>query len=219
MSKQKRPSFTFIACMEVKELLGLRADNEIQLMELLEDVPSDSIYYHMHSYFLRHSFLAGPYTNDFANWAAIQLRDRVLGEKLAGINISPDKELDDVRIELIETVDKHLFQLRNIPGVTTGSPFHFMSSRIVEIPLGIQVYDLHGFLEVLRDVHSSSIYYHIFEARIRVRRGRNDFSSWLEGCLGLSDLAAKIEKIDFYMRSLEDLRSEIGRLCLKELDL
>lgn len=204
--------------MEVKELLGLRADNEIQLMELLEDVSCDSIYFHMHSYFLRHSFLSGPYTNDFANWAAIQLRDRVLGEKLAGVSISPDRGLDDVRIELIETIDKHLLQLMSIPSATPGSPFHFMSSQIVEIPLGIQVDDLPAFLEILKNVHSSSIYYHIFEARIRVRRGRNDFSSWFDECLGLKDLAAEIEKIDFYMYSLEDLRSEIGRLCRMELE-
>ena len=217
MTDTPRQNFTFIACVEVKELLGLRADNEIQLMEMLEDVPRDSIYYHMHSYFLRHSFLAGPYPNDFANWAAIQLRDRVLGEKLAGVTISPDKDLDDVRIELVEAIDKHLLQMRNIPAATAGSPFHFMSSRIVEIPLGIQVDDLSSFLDVLKDVHSSSVYYHIFEARIRVRRGRNDFSSWFEECLGLRELAAKIEKIDFYMHSLEDLRSEIVRLCQMEL--
>ena len=73
--------FKFIGCIEVKELLGLKADNEAQLLEWIEEVDLDSIYYHMHSYFLRHVYLSGPYPNDFANWAAIELRDRVLGEK------------------------------------------------------------------------------------------------------------------------------------------
>ncbi|MFC1592671.1 DUF5752 family protein, partial [Candidatus Omnitrophota bacterium] len=74
--------FIFMGCIEIRELLGKSADNEQELMELIEEVSIDSIYYHTHSYFLRHFYIAGPYPNDFANWAAIQVRDRVLGEKL-----------------------------------------------------------------------------------------------------------------------------------------
>ena len=83
MTKEKveRP-FLFVGCWELREMLGRSARDEQQLLEAIEEVPSDSIYYHTHSFFLRHKYIAGPYPNDFATWAAIQVRDRVLGEKL-----------------------------------------------------------------------------------------------------------------------------------------
>jgi hypothetical protein len=210
--------FKFIGCTEVHELLGLRADNEVQLMEMLEDIPADSIYYHTHSYFLRHVYLAGPYPNDFANWAAIELRDRVLGEKLAAVSVSAKKSIEDIRLELIETIDRHLSKLKAVPTASNGSPFYFMKSEIVEIPLEKEARNLREFTSVLEDIHASAIYYHIFEARIRVRRGRNDFSSWLDDILGFHDLGESIEKIDFYMHSLETLRARILELCYEELD-
>ena len=50
--------FHFMCCIEIKELLGKRADDEQELLELIEEVPIDSIYYHTHSYFLRHFHIA-----------------------------------------------------------------------------------------------------------------------------------------------------------------
>jgi hypothetical protein len=209
--------FKFIGCIEIKELLGQKADNAIQLLELMEDVHPDSIYYHMHSYFLRHVYLSGPFPNDFANWAAIELRDSVLGEKLANVSFSPEKSLEDVRMDLVETIDRHLSGVRFVSSVSQGTPFHFMKSEIVEVPLGKDAGDLSGFIDVLQDVHASALYYHIFEARIRVRKGRNDFSIWLDDILGYQQLAERIEGIDFYMFSLERLRSKILDLCRQEL--
>jgi len=75
--------FRFIGCIEIKELLGVKATDEAKLLELIEEVPLDSIYYHTHSYFLRHFYITGRYPNDFATWVAFQVRDRVLAEKLA----------------------------------------------------------------------------------------------------------------------------------------
>jgi len=208
--------FKFIGCIEIKELLGLKADNAAQLVESIEDLDPDSIYYHMHSYFLRHVYLSGPFPNDFANWAALELRDNVLGEKLANVSISPEKSIEDVRMDLVETIDKHLSGIRFVSSVSSGSSFHFMKSQIVEIPLGLESGDLADFIRTLQEVHASSIYYHIFEAGIRVRKGRNDFSIWLDDVLGYKRLAECIEGIDFYMYSLERLRGKILDLCRQE---
>ena len=128
--------FSFTDCIEIKELLGKRADDELRLMELIEEVSDDSIYFHTHSYFLRHYYIAGEYPNDFANWIAIKVRDRVLGEKLAAITPSGEKSLDDIRVELIEIIDNHLTQISTIPSVAHEHSFFFMQSRIIEIPTG-----------------------------------------------------------------------------------
>lgn len=205
--------FLFKGCIEIKELLGLKADDEQQLMELIEEVPADCIYYHMHSYFLRHYYITDPYPNDFANWVAIQVRDRVLGEKLATITPRGDKSIEDVRAETIELIDHHLSSLKTPPFVMYGQPFYFMKSRIIEVSSEISVSDFNGFKKALKTVDASAIYNHIFEARFRLKKGRSDFSIWLENVLGMKDLSEKIEMLDSYMYSLEGLRKKLLELC------
>jgi len=205
--------FSFQGCIEIKELLGLKADDEVRLMELIEEVPIDSIYYHMHSYCLRHYYVVGPYPNDFANWVAIQVRDRVLGEKLASLTPWGSKKLEDIRQELLEIIDAHLSRMQTVPSSKYGQPFYFMKSQIIEVSTGVSVNNLQEFRDALTGVDASAIYNHIFEARLRVRKGRSDFSIWLEEILGLRDLADRIERVDSYMYSLEGLRSRLIGLC------
>lgn len=209
--------FDFIGCIEMKELLGLRANDEQKLLEHIEDAPADSIYYHTHSYFLRHYYIAGPYPNDFANWAAIQVRDRVLGEKLASVTPLKNKSIEDIRHELMDIIDQHLTNIKMIPYVVYGQPFYFMKSRIIEVPMGISVSNVEEFVEALKTVDASAIYYHIFEARLRNKRGRSDFSKWLDDFLGQKQIAEAIESIDSYMYSLEGLREKIIHLCQREV--
>jgi hypothetical protein len=208
--------FEFRGCIEVKELLGKKADDELELLELIEEVPIDSIYYHMHSYFLRHRYIAEPYPNDFANWAAMQVRDRVLGEKLASVTSERFKSLEEIRLELVDIIDKHLSTINIIPFVVYGQPFYFMKSRIIEVPTDVSVTTFQEFKEALMTIDASAIYNHIFEARLRIRKGRSDFSEWLEEALGKKELAGKFEMIDSYMYSLEGLRTKLLELCEEE---
>jgi len=210
--------FHFVGCIEIKELLGKKADDEMKLLELIEEVPIDSIYYHTHSYFLRHYYLTGQYPNDFANWAAIQVRDRVLGEKLGGVTPLGCKSLEDVREEIIEIIDDHLTTIKIIPFVINGQPFYFMKSRIIEVPSGVHVNSLLEFRNALINIDASAIYYHIFESRLRVQKKRSDFSIWVRDILGLNELSEKFESIDCYMYSLEGLREKMIDLCNRELE-
>jgi len=209
-------AFEFKGCIEIRELLGKKADDELKLLELIEEVPTDSIYYHMHSYFLRHRYVTGPYPNDFANWAALQVRDSILGEQLASVTSGRFKTLEDIRLELIDIIDKHLSTLHTIPYIGYGQPFYFMKSKIIEIPTCVRVTTFDEFKEALRTVDVSAIYNHVFEARLRIRKGKSDFSLWLEEALGRQELASKIELLDSYMYSLEGLRNKLVELCDKE---
>jgi len=58
--------FHFVSCMQLREVLGKRAMDEHRLLELIEEVPADSIYSHTHSYFLRHAYTQQLYSNNFA---------------------------------------------------------------------------------------------------------------------------------------------------------
>ena len=210
--------FLFTGCWELREMVGRSARDEQQLLEAIEEIPLDSLSYHTHSFFLRHIYIAGPYPNDFATWAAIQVRDRVLGEKLGILNPYDFENLEALRTEIVNIIDEHLSQLQIIPRVIYGEPFHFMQSRIIEVPTGLEARSLTEFRKILATVDASAVYYHNFEAILRLGRKMGDFALWIEEQLNLPELAQKISKVDFYMTSLESIRHRIIKLCDEVLE-
>lgn len=205
--------FLFTGCWELREMLGRSARDEQQLLEAIEEIPLDSIYYHTHSFFLRHKYIAGPYPDDFATWAAIQVRDRVLGEKLGILDPYDFESLESLRAEIVTIIEEHLSQLQIIPRAIYGEPFHFMQSRIIEVSTGLRARTLTEFREILAGVDASVVYYHTFEAILRLGRRKGDFALWIEEQLGLPELAKKISLLDPYMTSLESIRHRIIKLC------
>jgi hypothetical protein len=219
MAKKRAPHpFSFVGCWELREMLGRSARDEQQLLEIIEEVPLDSIYYHTHSFFLRHKYIAGSYPNDFATWAAIQVRDRVLGEKLAVLDPHDFENLEALRNEIVVTIEEHLSQLQFIPQIFYGEPFHFMQSRIIEVPTGREAWTLTEFREVLASADISVIYYHTFQAISRLGRRQGDFALWIEDQLGLPDLAREIAQVNLYFSSLEGYRNRIIHLCDRFLE-
>jgi hypothetical protein len=205
--------FFFTGCWELREMVGRSARDEQQLLEAIEEIPLDSLSYHTQSFFLRHKYIAGPYPNDFATWAAIQVRDWVLGEKLGILDPYDFENLEALRTEIVNIIDEHLSQLQIIPRVIYGEPFHFMQSRIIEVPTGLEARTLMEFRKILATVDASVIYYHNFEAILRLGRRKGDLALWIEEQLNLPELAQKISRLDFYMTSLESIRHRIINLC------
>jgi hypothetical protein len=209
--------FNFKGCVEITELLGIKADDELSLLEAIEDAPLDSIYYHTHSYFLRQGYLTGHYPNDFANWVETNIGDNVLAESLAIVTPFDFKNLEEIKSEFIEIIDRHLFDKKVIPFVTRGDPFHFMKSQIIEIPTGLKAKNLQEFIQALKVVDAGAIYNHIFEARLRSERRNNDFAIWIKTALGKHKLSEQIEKLDIYLYSLEAIRNKLLEICQREL--
>ena len=201
--------FQFIGCVELRQALDHRARDERELLDRLEDVPAGSVFYHTHGYFLRHRPITTAYGNDFAAWAAVQVRDQVLAERLAVINPFEMASLEDLREELMSAVHDHLLRLSTVPRVEFGEVFHFQQSHIVEVPVGTAVTTLAEFRAGLAEVDASAIYFHMVEARARLGRRSGDFAEWIRTSLALPALAEGIERIDAYMTSLERVRARV----------
>jgi hypothetical protein len=210
--KADRPFF-FTGSSEVQEILGKEAEDEKRLVELLEEVPLGSIYFHTHTYFLRHSNVEQLYPNDFAQWVAMEVRDHVLGERLAVIDPFELQGLEALREEFISVIDDHLSRTSIVPRVIFGKPFHFNQSRMLEVPTGLEVWTLQEFRHALSDVDVSAIYYHIFEARHRLGKPESDFSAWIGESLKMPELAGKMRAINPYWGSLERHRSALLTVC------
>lgn len=212
MTEANQP-FQFIGCSELQEIVGEQAEDEKELAELLEEVPLDSIYFHTHSFFLRHRFIERVYPNDFAQWVETQVRDHVLGERLAVVDPFDFPSLEDLREELISIIDDHLSRTPIVPRVVFGAPFHFHRSRILEVPTGLEVRTLREFRDAIAEVDVSSLYFHFFEAHLRLQREESDFSAWVRISLRMPELADRMRAINPYLGSLERLRSTLLTVC------
>ena len=84
-------------------------------------------------------------------------------------------------------------------------------------PAGIRARNLAEFLTGIKYVDSNSIYYHFYEARMRLGSAVDDFSMWLEESLDKKELAAKIRSIDPFMHSVEGIREHLVEDIEKEL--
>lgn len=212
--RAKQP-FRFASCMELREILGKRALDEARLLEIIEEAPADSIYYHTHSYYLRHPYSQGLYPNDFATWVALHGQDSVLGERLGILDPFEFDDIERFRVSILTIIADHLSRLGTVPRSTTGEPFEFVRSHVIEADLELQVWTLKEFREALAHVEAGAIYNHVCEARLRKGRLSGDFADWLsaEDGLGLPDLAAQVAKVGRFGLSLEGMRARIIRLC------
>ncbi|MCU1310020.1 MAG: hypothetical protein JWO20_1145, partial [Candidatus Angelobacter sp.] len=84
-------------------------------------------------------------------------------------------------------------------------------------PTTLSARTLAEFTEGLRRVSLHSIHFHFINARLRLKLNSNDFSIWLEEELGLPQLADRIEEIDIYTSTMEEVRQKIIRLVEAEL--
>jgi hypothetical protein len=210
--------FHFIGCVELRQALDRHALDERELMDRLEEVPAGSVFYHTHGYFLRHRPFTTAYGNDFARWVAVEVRDQALSERLAVLDPFEYHDLEQLREDLVTIIQDHLRRLSTVPRAELGQAFHFQQSHIVEVPLGPGAATLAEFREGLATVDASAIYFHMVEARARLGRRSGDFVEWLRDGLGLPDLAARLERIDCYMTSLERVRARVLSLVDQALE-
>lgn len=213
LTKAKEP-FTFYTRLHLTELTGLRASNLSQLLTLLKTVPDSCIYHHTHRFVQQHHYLLPTPANDFAYWISQILGEYALGEILSSIDIIQFSTIEKLREEIVKIVEDYLKEnpLSKLKFAADQTAFHFMKSVSFIIPTKFVVSDLAEFKEALTKVTLDSIYFHIFEARLRLERPSNDFSSWIELSLGDKALADKISRLDPYTYTLEELRASLIRI-------
>ncbi len=218
LTKAKEP-FCFSTRLHLSELTGLRASGLEQLLRLLKEVPGSCIYHHTHRFLQQHQFLSPEPPNDFAYWVSEVLGETELGERLVSIDIMQFSRIHDLREAIVRTVEDYLAQEPSAYAkiARPGEEFHFIKSVSFVMPTGHIAYDLGDFIDILRKITIDAIYFHIFEARLRLERKTNDFSNWIETSLGDKALADELTALDPYTRTLEDLRSAIILMVEKRM--
>ena len=142
-----------------------------------------------------------------------------LGERLASIDIIEYSTIRSLRERIIETIEGYLVEHpeAKMRFPREGGEFHFRKSVSFVLPTQHVSYDLREFAEILKRITIDSIYFHIFEARLRLEKGTNDFSNWIENSLGNKPLALSISRLDPYVYTMEDLRRTITAMIEREI--
>jgi len=97
--------------------------------------------------------------------------------------------------------------------------FHFIRSTSFVFPTPYTAKTLAEFRDALSRVSLNSIYYHLFESRLRFEKTEeNHFSLWFKEGLELPDLAKKINSLSPYTHTLEELRGRMIQIIDKELE-
>jgi small-conductance mechanosensitive channel len=215
--KKAEEPFRFYSRMHLTEMTGLRAKNLHEFVDTLKKAPEGVIYYHTHSFLEQHHYLTPEPSNDFAVWVSDALGDEVLGERLASVDTFGFPNLEALRDRLVGIIEEYLAAGSNFREAMTGGEFYFMKSVSVILPTPYVAHDLREFVESLRKISLGSIYLHVFESRLRLGTGLNDFSIWLQDSLGETELGEEIARLDPYTYTLEGLRLALIELIEKRI--
>jgi hypothetical protein len=216
---EAKEPFQFCTRLHLSELTGLKASNLNELLEQTKQVSGSCIYHHTHRFLQQHQYLSPEPPNDFAYWVTEVLGENKLGEMLASIDVVQFSTIRSLREKIVETIETYMQDspTAELRFAHPGSEFHFINCVSFIFPTRYIAHDLREMVDILKKITIDSIYFHIFEARLRLEKGTNDFSNWIENAAGDEALADKISKLDPYTYTMEELRKVIIRIIEKRI--
>ncbi len=220
--KKARQPFTFYTRLHLQELTGRRTRDLKGLLEGVREVSGSVIYHHTHRFLQQHQFLSPEPPNDFAYWVTEVLGEHKLGEELASIDTIRFSSIRALRNRLAHTIEKHIRYMEKTGAgqfrvSSREEQFHFIKTISFVFPTPYVARNLLEFVKILKNVTINSIYFHVFEAKLRLEKGVNDFSYWIDTSLADPKLAQELARLDPYTYTLEGLRTKIINLVEKSL--
>jgi len=200
--------FNFHTQYHLVELLGRKARNPEELLNGIKTVPASCIYYHTHRFLQQHHYLSPEPPNDFAFWLMEILHLSSLGEEFLSVDTVSYCDLEKLRRDFVDILEDYILKDGKNVDCIPGFEFHFLACKTLVLPLPYTAHNLPEFAQMLSKVSIRSLYFHMFEARMRLNVPDNDFSQWLKG-MGEDQLAQEISKLDPYNITLESLRRKM----------
>ncbi len=194
-----------------------RATNLAELLENLKKCPDASIFYHTFQTLREHHYIRGGFSNDFAQWGFAACNEVGLAERLAQLDARDFASIREIRDRSVSAIESYLKANPASGARPAFEPFYFCASETVVTPTPFVANTLEEFVECLQQVSLHSIHHHFITARLRPPLTRNDFSVWLEKELDLASLVARLNRIDIYTSTLNDVRLKILQLVRQEM--
>jgi hypothetical protein len=217
-SKKTVPPFAIKDCALIAIATGIRAQNLREMKDRLTTIHPGSIYYHFWGGLMAPRLEEPEFNNDFASWSQHSLHDHVLAERLAVIDPTDFPDIEELRQELIEVVERRLDEVEMVPWAKTDQQFYFKRSKIIIFNTNKQIADPLMLPTIMPALSRGSIFYHFIDARRRSPEKIDDFSTWLiDFGEGYAALRSEISAIDLYFMTLSEIRQRLAQLCTNHL--
>ncbi len=203
-------------CALVRQSTGLKALTLREFRDLLERIPSGSIYHHFWGRFLQPQFDEPEYNNDFAAWSYHGLHEKALAEKLSVIDPTEYEDIEDLRQELIDRVEEYIYENERVTWLRADEEFFFLQSQLVVLDTSLVMNEPNELLDLIPRMSLGSIFYHFIDARKRTPENIDDFSTWLSGFSNqYQPLIMAFRSIDPYFSSLKAIRNRLYEECVR----
>lgn len=198
-------------CALIAIATGIKAQNLRELRDHIQTIHPGSLYHHFWGNLLNPRFDDPEFQNDFAVWTSRHMHEQRISEKLAMVDPSIHKNIEDLRKEVVEIIEERLYESDYIPWVKPGEEFHFIRSQVVVFDTGKIYNDPKDLVGVVPGMSLGSIFYHFIDSRRRTNDAKNDFSIWLSSFGDkYNGLIADLDNVDPYFTTLNELRQEIN---------
>lgn len=195
--------------VEISDILP--ALNLREMRERISRCPPESLYHHFCETVIRPSFDDPEYHNDFALWAARDLHDYILAERLEIIHPYAFTDIEVLRGELMDILGDRLSETYYVPWALNNRAFYFHSATTVVFNTRQVIKKPEKLCDAVKKMTTGSLYYHFWEARRRTPERIDDFSVWLKDWNNRGQpFIEAFANIDFYYMSLKELQ---GILC------
>ena len=189
-----------------------RADSLRSLLQSIRRVSGATIFYHFFHALRRRHFTTFEYRNDFARWVMLNFQEPRLAELLAVIDPLEFGSVRATRERLVRYLEEAVGSGEYSVRVREGEEFRFLTLKSFVYPTGLIVQDPCELAACIERSSLSSLFFHFIETRLRLGLPSNDYSLWLEGAFGETELADEINRLSPYFHSLPELRSRITEL-------
>jgi hypothetical protein len=207
-----RAPFRFNSAAHLLRITGHRAANLDELLAALRRCPDESIFQHTFQTLQEHHYIREGFSNDFAHWVFTACNEVALAERLAGVDIREFTSIHGLREQLAGIVSDYLRSHPRASERPALEPFYFCATDTVVLPTSLEANNLEQFVDTLKEASSYCIHYHFIEARLRLKLNSNDFSVWLEKDMSMPELGDRVNRIDIYTSTLNDIRRKIIRI-------
>jgi len=209
--------FYFFTSSNLVELTGEKANTLEELVCLLKRCSGSAIFYHIFQSYRDRHFVIEKYHSDFAQWISASLDEEPLAERLGVLDVRDFTSIRSLRESTIKIIEDYVQKFPQIKDRQGKTPFFFCQSVSVVMPTKHIARGLEDFCRIIENIGIRSIHYHLIEARLRLGIHTNDFSHWLRDSLKKERLAQRIEGIDIYLHTLEEIRKMILHYIEEEM--
>jgi hypothetical protein len=210
-SRWAKAPFYFNSAAHLLRIGREKATNLQELLDAIRNTSDASIFQHTFQTLEEHHFIQEGFSNDFSHWAFAACNEVELAERLAAIDVREFTSIPALRERIVHIIESYLQKNPRAATRPAMEPFYLMAADLVVVPSPYVARNLEEFIDAMRKVTVHAIYYHFIDARLRLKLNNNDFSVWLETELDLPQLADRLNRIDIYTATLDDVRRHIIR--------